>query len=165
MLPLPSQSFAAIIPKSRWINRMIRLWQRCRRENIKSPKEIHCDRYKSTAWHVLASLVLVTLPFLKTWSQQHPLRNTNMLCLFRSLWCHPHPYGMHANNMPWDVIPTHQGLRFVTALPMHFDVIILCFLLWCCCDTFDPPTIWVQFQCHFKFYGGTTFLPWFCAFS
>ncbi len=31
-------------------------------ENIKSAKKIDCDRYKSTAWHVLSSTILQ--PFL-----------------------------------------------------------------------------------------------------
>jgi hypothetical protein len=35
-----------------------------------------------------------------------------MLCPFCNLWCHPHPYGMHANNMPWDVIFPPLGFTF-----------------------------------------------------
>jgi hypothetical protein len=41
----------------------------------------------------------------------------------------------------------------------------LCFPLWCCCSPFDPPTIWVNLQCHYEFHGGASSLPWFCAFS
>jgi hypothetical protein len=39
---------------------------------------LHCDPYKSTAWHVLSSAVPVTLRFPETWSQWRPLCNTNM---------------------------------------------------------------------------------------
>jgi hypothetical protein len=132
--------------------------------NLELLASLHCDRYKSKAWHVLSSAISVTLPFPQTWSQWRPLCKTNLLCPFHNLWCHLHSYGMHANNMPWDVIFSPLGFTFSNSLArafQHHHFVLSFLVLLECLWLFNYSST----TCQCEFHGGATFLPWFCAFS
>ncbi len=100
----------------------------------------------------------------ETWSQWRPLCNTNMLCQFRNLWCHPHPYGMHANNMQWDIIFSPLGFMLCNSLAcafQHHHFVLSFLVLLECLWSSNYSSI----TCHCEFHGEATSLPWFCAFS
>jgi hypothetical protein len=89
----------------------------------------------------LSSAVPVTLPFPK--SGPNGILCVTWICCAHLVTCDAIPTLWNAckqHAMEYHLFPIRV---YILYLFVHFSSIILCFLLWCCCQAFDPPIIQV----------------------